>query len=458
MPGSIFVWCIRRDRLKNLKLAAVCLSCLTMTGCSALNFSVEGLINAPKLTSEQSEIHQALIESVGSNITLKYPKNGEYRSAYVIANIDDEPTDEAMVFYEYTSNGSEEDGLRVNILDKDEDGKWYSVKELAGAGTDIDQVIISPMGSNNQTDVFVGYQNLTNDEKTMEIYSYTDGDFKRVALDTYSVLEPLDINNDGYIELITIQRSTNNDTGAVTAKASMLNMKNNEITRGENVDMCDNVTSYVSSKTGMLDSGRRAIFIDGLTADGKLQTEIIYYRYSGLQNPMQLRSEKLLPLCTRPAGYYSEDMDGDGDVEIPSTSPMVGYENAVADEMLYMTTWSVYEDFYDLKTKYTGYYAISDGYFVTFPKRWNSSVTVKKDSDTNELVFYKYTGDINESNEEIMRIAVSSKNDSEDYISDGYELIDSKGQLDYFVKLPLDRREKLIPTIDEIQNNFYIIN
>ena len=65
-----------------------------MTGCSALNFSVEGLINAPKLTSEQSEIHQALIESVGSNITLKYPKNGEYRSAYVIANIDDEPTDE----------------------------------------------------------------------------------------------------------------------------------------------------------------------------------------------------------------------------------------------------------------------------------------------------------------------------------------------------------------------------
>ena len=117
------------------------------------------------------------------------------------------------------------------------------MKELAGAGTDIDQVIISPMGSKNQTDVFVGYQNLTNDEKTMEIYSYTDGDFKRVALDTYSVLEPLDINNDGYIELITIQRSTNNDTGAVTAKASMLNMKNNEITRGENVDMCDNVTS-----------------------------------------------------------------------------------------------------------------------------------------------------------------------------------------------------------------------
>jgi len=281
-----------------------------MTGCSALNFSVEGLINAPKLTSEQSEIHQALIESVGSNITLKYPKNGEYRSAYVIANIDDEPTDEAMVFYEYTSNGSEEDGLRVNILDKDEDGKWYSVKELAGAGTDIDQVIISPMGSNNQTDVFVGYQNLTNDEKTMEIYSYTDGDFKRVALDTYSVLEPLDINNDGYIELITIQRSTNNDTGAVTAKASMLNMKNNEITRGENVDMCDNVTSYVSSKTGMLDSGRRAIFIDGLTADGK---DLAYVTVKVVDKDGNLcpADSRLINFSVKGAGKFRAVANGD---------------------------------------------------------------------------------------------------------------------------------------------------
>lgn len=444
--------------MKTFVKAVACLSCFALTGCSALNFTVDGLLNAPKLTSEQSEIHQALIESVGKNITLKYPKNGENRSAYVIANIDGEQTEEAIVFYEYASNGSEEDGLRLNILDKKEDGSWYSVKELAGAGTDIDQVIISPVGNGNQIDVLVGYQNLTNDDKTLEIYSYADGDFKRVGLDTYSVLEPLDINGDGYNELITIQRSAKTDTGTVTAKASMLWLNNGEITRDEGIDMCDNVTSYVSSRTGILDGGRRAIFVDGLNAEGNLQTEIIYYRYSSLQNPMQLRSEKLLPLCTRPSGYYCEDVDDDGIVEIPSTSPMIGYENAIADEMVYMTTWNVYKDFYSLEAKYTGYYSISDGYFVTFPNRWNDSVTVKKDADTGALVFYKYSGDINTSVSELMRIAVSSKNDSDEYISDGYELIDSKGQLDYFVKLPLDRREQLIPTIDEVQNNFYIID
>ena len=220
--------------------------------------------------------------------------------------------------------------------------------------------------------------------------------------------------------------------------------------------MCDGVQNYIQSKSGYIEGGRRALFVDGLNAEGNLQTEIVYYRYSSLQNPMEQRPDKLLPKCIRPAGYYCTDIDEDGVIEIPTTSAMIGYENAVTEEMVYMTTWSEYRDFYDLKEKYSGYYAISDGYFFAFPKRWNSSVTVKKDTESGELVFYKYTGDINTSSEEIMRIGLSPKAKTERYVSDGYQVVGSKGQLDYVVKLPLDKREKLIPTIDEVTNNLYI--
>lgn len=431
--------------------------CAVMSGCSAVSFTVDGLLNAPKLTEEQSEIHQALIAAVGSNITLKYPKNGENRSAYVIADIDGEEGDEAIVFYEYGSGGNG-DGLRVNLLDKDEKGKWYSVKELAGAGTDVDRVIISPMGDYNRTSVLVGYQTITSEDKTLEVYSYSGGDFKRVGLNTYSVLETLDINSDRYNELIAIERTTNTETGAVSAAASMLDMKDGELVKGDAIEMCTGVVSYEASLTGLLNPEHEAIFIDGMNAEGMMQTEVVYYRYSGLQNPMQQSPEKLLPLCTRPAGYFSADMDGDGVVEIPGTQAMTGYENAVAEEMVYMTTWNVYEDFFNLAEKYRGYYSISDGYFFAFPNRWKDKVTVKRDPDTDELVFYKYDGDINSSMGEIMRIAVSAKSKSGAFSDDGYSLIDSKGQLDYLVKLPADRREQLILTIDEVKNNFYIID
>jgi hypothetical protein len=37
----------------------------------------------------------------------------------------------------------------------------------------------------------------------------------------------------------------------------------------------------------------------------------------------------------------------------------------------------------------------------------------------------------------------------------GYELITSKGQLNYYVKIPKDKAEQLVLTIDEVKNNFY---
>ncbi len=443
-----------KKRMGILSLIAM----LTMTSCSSVNFSVDNLFAAPKLTEEQGEIHEALISAVGNNINLKYPKNGDYRSAYVIANLDNDETDEALVFYEYTGTASEDNGLRVNILDKDENGNWYSVKEIAGAGTEVDQVIISTMGDSDKIDVLIGYQTIASEDKTLEIYKYENNDFTRIGTDTYSVLEAFDINNDGYNELVTIQRNVNAESGQVLSKASVLNVKNGEISRGESIDMSDAVTSYISATTGKVGNGNYGIYIDGVTANGDWQTEIVYYRYSKLQNPMQAMPSKLLPLCTRPAGYYSEDIDDDGVVEIPTTKPMMGYENAVAEEQLLLTTWSVYKDFYSLEAKYSGYYSIYDGYALMFPSRWTDEVTVKRDTDSNEVVFYKYEGNINDYMTELMRIAVVSRNDTQDYTYDGYELIESRGQLDYLVKLPTNKREKLILTIDEVQNNFYKID
>lgn len=445
--------------LKKIMLGCAALSCFALSGCTGMSFTVDGLLGAPKLTEEQGEIHEALLDAVGGNVTLKYPRNGMNRSAFVIADIDGEPTEEALVFYEYSSGGTAADGIRVNLLDKDENGKWFSVKELAGAGTEVDRVIISQMGDkNNKYNVLVGYQPVTGGECSLEIYSYVDGDFKSVRSDTYSVLDTLDINYDGYREIVTIQKQSAPDNGVVSSKASLLDLVNGELVKTEGIDMCSNVVSYVNTCSGLLNREHEAIFIDGVNSDGNLQTEVVYYRYSSLQNPMAQRAQKLLPLCTRPQGYYSTDVDGDGIVEIPSTRAMTGYEKAVADEMLYMTTWNIYEDFYELTEKYHGFYSISNGYFFAFPNRWNDDVTVKRDPETKELVFYRYDGDINTSNSEIMRIAVVNRKDSQAFINDGYRFIDNRGQLDYMVKLPVDKREQLILTIDEVRNNFYIVD
>ena len=60
-----------RIRQALLLLASV----LMISGCSA-GVSVENLLTPPKLEAEQNEIYQALINSSGTGIKLKYPKGG----------------------------------------------------------------------------------------------------------------------------------------------------------------------------------------------------------------------------------------------------------------------------------------------------------------------------------------------------------------------------------------------
>ena len=85
-------------------------------------------------------------------------------------------------------------------------------------------------------------------------------------------------------------------------------------------------------------------------------------------------------------------------------------------------------------------------------------VTVKLDSETGEAVFYKYLGNINADMTELMRIKAAAGDETDEYLYDGYELITSQGQIDYLVKLPTNKREKMILTIDEVQNCFYPVS
>ena len=431
---------------------------LALSSCTLTGFSAEGALTAPKLSEQQSLIHKALINSVGGSITLKYPRNGDNRSAYVIANIDDEPDNEALVFYQYTSMIDGSEGIRLNLLDTDGEGNWYSVKELAGAGTDVDRVMISNEGASSAANIVVGYQNIGTADKSLEIYRYKDGSFDRIGSDSYTILESADIDGDGYKNFITVKSSTDENGSPSGASASLLRIRNNEILSEGSISMCDNMVDYVRSSVGRLEDSSYAVYVDGINSKGELQTELLFYRYGSMQDPVAQRQSKLAPHTVRLPGYYSADIDGDGVVEVPHTTVMKGYESIANEDKLYRTEWYVYRDFYNFEQKYSGFYSLSDGYFLNFLSRWGDEVTVKKDALSGEYVFCRYTGDISSDMTELMRIAVQSENDSEKFIDNGYEIIAKKGQMNYLVKLPTVRREKLIPTVDEVKNSLLIIS
>ena len=107
----------------NCKLLFCVLFSLLLSGCS-ISINIDTMLTPPKLSGEQEQIYQALQEAAGADIRLRYPKSGSYLSAFIVADIDNDAGEEAIVFYEKNSLPS--GGLRINILDKI-NGQWQSI-------------------------------------------------------------------------------------------------------------------------------------------------------------------------------------------------------------------------------------------------------------------------------------------------------------------------------------------
>lgn len=423
-------------------------------GCSYSQTGIEGLMAPPKLSDQQNEIYNALVASVGKNIKLKYPRQGSFTSAFLINNIDNEPTQEALVFYENTANSSVTMPLRINILDQ-EDGKWVSKYEVGVKANEVEKV--SFITENKQTYVVVGFNQLSKAEKVIMMYTYQEGKFTERFTTNCSNYEVFDLDNDKSSEIITfVQKIGEGDIKTMTAYIHKINSGGTEIVSQTLMD--PNVTEYANIQKGKLFDDRPALYLDGLKGTS-LCTEILTYSEYGLENLIYNKhnDRNLIPQTARTYGSFCVDLDKNGVVEIPILKLALGYENMQQYEQLYLTEWYNYRD-KELELFKTTYVSYTLGYIFTIPNRWLDKVTIESIPNTNEISFYDYelkTKDAFDS--KLFSIKAVKRADYEkEAIHKGYSLLKDNGQLMYTYKL-YDSSSAINPTENQVLNYFELL-
>ena len=421
-----------------------------MAGCS-FGGSVDSLLSPPRLSEEQNAVYDALIRSAGKDIRLKYPRSGEYSSAFVFANIDSEPDREAIVFYEKAGETEGGGNVRINIIDR-RGGKWTSVYDHAGAGTGIDRILFSELGGSGRQSVIIGYT-LLSGERSVQVYDYEDGMLTSKYSDTYSTMFTADLERDGKNELILIRPG--NQMKKASAILVSTDSESGEVLETSSVALDESATEFVSVASGYVGKETPAVFIDGLSG-GQLTTEIIYSVDGQLRNPLYLGESGLIEKTRRPAGYTCTDIDLDGVIEIPTLSLFPGYFEDSAGTKLYSTDWNIFDN-YSITKKYSSFYNIGEGYCFILPSRWDGVVTAKRDSATGEVVFCKFRADLLNSTVELLRIAVASEEETDALLEEGYMVLKSNNKTNYLVKCPDIEDEPLVLTGTEISNSLYLM-
>lgn len=455
--------------LKRMVLMILALAVLlSFGGCYYYDAGMENMLTPPKLTDGQKEIYKVLEAQVGTGISLKYPRSGEYRSAFVIESIDDEPGKETLVFYQNNVNVTGTAALTVSILDQ-KDGEWVPAYDIAVAGSDVDQVVLSTFGTENNMFVIIGYMLTGDKDKVMRIYRYHDGMVEELFSFPYSLLQVVDIDDNGYPEIVALTPAvTGKDGQMIPARANVIRYQDGGFAVADGVDMDSDIISYVNIQTGLIDHRRTALYLDGMKGQDQLSTQILFYEDDKLQNNIFL-DRAALAQVTRQSGNFSTDIDGDGVIEIPVSELMPGYTSmaetneaqTTVSEPLYFTRWMVYSDGAFVE-KYFSYLNIGLGYSLTIPERMrDGKITAKRerieDKNSNEIVFYQYNRSLEKSTEELFRICIINQNDIDDSMDD-YRRIETSGQLAYFVQTTELAETLYDLDTDTLKINFTLIN
>ena len=434
------------------------------------SFSAGDLLASPRLTDEQNEIYNALTASAG-RVDLRYPHTGEYRSAFVIHNIDDEPTDEAIVFYEQNKtdtakepgaqDGNAVGNLRVSFLDKDENGDWKATYELPAAGTEVESVAFSKLGSDKEK-LLISYSVLGSSDKIMSVIDYENGVATQLGTVGYSSYIMLDNLTESGEYLACFNRDGAKKSANMTVYGwgggKTLGMIYPVLSFGNGVTDFDRITS---ANCLLLGKKMPCIAVDYLISENYYGTTVLYYNGSSFATAeTTVRYGADTNYSRHVNGYTpklsSQDIDGDGIIDIPATSPLPGYENLSFPEQICAVRW--YKQNCS-KIELTAYTFVDPqrNFMLTFPGRWVGMVTATVNTEDNSVTFWKYEGDIKENEYALLTIktvlksdtSAQSEPDTQSALRDGFRLFSDDSEKTIYYKSIM--YEGLSLTDDEIE-------
>ena len=437
-----------------LTALGVCLLTGLLSSCSMVSANTEDLLEPPQLSPDQAALAEALERGLGTDdFTLKYPISGENRSAYLLCDLDNEPSNEAVVFYQLTGN----DTIRMNILDQNERGEWESVYDMAGAGDDIYTVDLASLSSLDRNDLIISWKDRGRTELDIEIYSYETGTLSNLFSGSGDRIYFMDINEDGYSEMVLLGWASSRDPSLQIVRRA-----GSRVIARDEIILSSRAIDFTGLTLGKTLDGETAIYVDELISSSSAATDIVVLNGFNMDvvtavepSEEDERPDSLYDQTIRPAELTCQDYNGDGITDIPNSTLMPGYSSSDVDENIYRIN---YQNLYDGELL-PAYSVVSNqemGYIFLMPDSWVNKVTVRRITETNEWQFVVYGSDLNSSGTVLLSLKVSSHQDYQDKFSTGvYFPLATKGIFEYTASIP-NADHELSNTESEVRSRFQL--
>ena len=317
------------------------LLCLCLAGCSmpGEQVQVEELLRAPKLSGDYGDVQTALNDWLGESAQLKYPMQGDLLSPFLLQDLDGDGRQDAAVLYTTAQSSN----VCIAILQKDDADIWHVRQNVEGLADTVESVGLAQLQPGDATQLVVGYTAAQGDHY-LAVYSYTDGVLSTILEQQYQQYLVEDITGGGNQDLILM--STLEDGGV---QIELLTVdKEGSFQQVAVMGLSANrFAGCASVAAGVGADGRHYLVLDGWTGLSGNNLASVLLRFDEDTQQMvpadQISTEKLYTASLRNVpSLVSQDLDGDGIVEIPTQPDEAGLLNMSQSRRMDFIVWMDY--------------------------------------------------------------------------------------------------------------------
>lgn len=364
--------------MKRLSVIILLLAVL-LTGCHPVDIRVQTQLVPPGLSGDRAEIQTAFEsylyvqrESLVDTYRLEYPASGDYRSAFILKDIDGDRAQEALVFYRRYADSNE---IHMNILCDGKNG-WHSVADFVCSSTSVQEVRFADLFGDGGVQILVGWSVGSTRESRLQIFRWQQDAVSLCYSGLYSFLVPIPLSSENKDDLLLIHLQADS-----TATATLLSTVGNGMVAVANTPLDGTVLRYTSAQVNMRQAGGRVgVFLDAEKVNGTL-TELLVWDGESLTAPLYDPLAGGTVASWRASSLSAADINGNGTTDWPTT-----IENA--DPLLYRwQTWNFEKQ--EIASLCLGLVPPDDGYTWVIPSGWGASIRTRYDAKTHSLTVFR---------------------------------------------------------------------
>ena len=305
------------------------LVCLILSGCAMR--TVEQMYCPPRRSEEYSSL-QSAIDGAMSGLEYAAPVSGDNQQTVQRADIDADGKDEYLVF----ARGNSEKPLHILVFRMGEDGEYVLSEDVSCNGSSFEQVEYVELDGRPGTDLLVGRRLGGQALRIASLYSFADGQSEQIFSTIYSRVITCDLDSNGRKELMVIRYGESELDNAV----AVLYAWQNGVMERSREAILSGKAEYIKRITlSNLQTGEPAVYVASAVNDSAIVTDIFAVKNNVFTN-ISLASDTGTSVQTLRNYYiYSEDLDGDGVLELPRLLTMKSTSSQGNQEKQYLIRW-----------------------------------------------------------------------------------------------------------------------